>query len=122
MKRRVLLYLLIAALPLMGLKNCGGCSGSGGEAGEEDLPTEGGGVPASANYTFKRGEIGATYNTGSSASKNYKASSQLGWFLSEGVTLSDSYKTFHPMSQEILQRPPTLRAGEDENLPEVTPP
>ena len=131
--RRILpIALLVAVLPLMGLTRCsefrarGGCGGPGGED-QGGNPTEGGRIPASANYTFNRTELGTTYNTGTSGSSNYKASSQLGWFLSEGVTLSDSYKTFHPMSQEILQRPPTLetKAEEnpgDENPPEETPP
>lgn len=123
--------LLVAAIPLMGLSRCtefsarGGCGGPGeqelGEVNPEGVNPEGSGVEgvtSSKSYTFKRGEIGATYNTGSSVSTDYRASTNLGWFLSEGVTLSDSYKTFHPMGEEILKLPPTLTTEEEENLPE----
>ena len=129
-KKKILFFLLVVfSLPLLGFtpgidgtaRGGGGavhgCSGgvASSESGAEGEDTGVGGVAASRTYNFNRGEIGATYNMSSSLNKTYKIKTQLGYFLSEGTTLSDSYQTFHPMSRDILNQPPALTVEPSEN-------
>lgn len=90
----------------------GGPSELGQEAGNK---TEGGGIAASSAYQLSRAEIGSSFSVGQSKSDAYQTNAVLGYFLSESGTLSDNYKTHHPMSRKFLDLPPALSVTASES-------
>lgn len=81
-----------------------GCSGIKGCRGRPIAPEPEGGISASTFYSINRAEMGGSLNTVSSGSETYRASTQLGHFLSQGRTLSDKYLVRHPMSRKVPDR------------------
>lgn len=133
MNRRILLYLLIASIPLMGLgprfgMGCGarGCGGGGSEtsedgAGSDEEVIDDSGVASSTFYKIPRADVGSSLDTTTSGSNSYNTTSTLGNLLSQSVTLSNSYKISHPMSKKVLATPASLKVKAEVKASQAAP-
>ncbi len=92
----------------------GGCGGPSDATDNEDdggnNADNGGGPSSSLSYTLPRNNLGPAYTTVISGSSHYQANVSLGDTLSQGVTLSDKYRTRHQLSKNVVD------IGESEKL------
>lgn len=93
--------------PRVGGCSCQDASETSSEGG--GLDEIGGSIAGSANYDLTRTSLGPSFSVGGFQSSTYKASTIVGDYLTETGALSENYRTYHPLSKNVLEAPPALR-------------